>query len=231
MKYNAIIDTDSYKFSHFLQFPPGTEELYFYMESRGGAFEKTVFFGLQYFLMEYLSQPISVADVKQAQAYANLHGEPFNYEGWMYIATELEGKIPLKIEAVPEGSVIPTHNVLLTAVSTDPKVPWVASWFETQILRLWYPITVASQSYYIRDIIYKALQKSSDHPDDELMFKLHDFGSRGVSSRESAAIGGAAHLTSFMGSDTCIGVLMANSYYDIEIFGADFRSFRDNLFF
>jgi nicotinamide phosphoribosyltransferase len=47
-----------------------------------------------------------------------------------------------------------------------------------------------------------------------LPFKLHDFGARGVSSAESAAIGGAAHLVSFMGSDTVLGVMAANQYYN-----------------
>lgn len=50
---------------------------------------------------------------------------------------------------------------------------------------------------------------------DQLLFdtKLHDFGSRGVSSHESACIGGAAHLTQFMGSDTIAGIRYANHHY------------------
>jgi nicotinamide phosphoribosyltransferase len=47
---NILIDTDSYKYSHFLQFPPKATGMYSYLESRGGRFDKTIFFGLQYIL-------------------------------------------------------------------------------------------------------------------------------------------------------------------------------------
>lgn len=81
-------------------------------------------------------------------------------------------------------------------------------------MRLWYPITVATQSYFCKQTILRHLEKSSDDPKAEIGFKLHDFGSRGVSSRESAAIGGAAHLVNFLGSDTVVGVDMANDVYN-----------------
>ena len=38
-----------------------------------------------------------------------------------------------------------------------------------------------------------------------LPFKLHDFGARGVSSLESAMLGGMAHLVNFRGTDTLTG--------------------------
>ena len=214
---NLILMTDSYKMSHFLQYPQGTSYMSSYIESRGGDYPHTVFFGLQYFLLEYLSKGISIADVEEANKFYKLHGEPFDYEGWMYIARELKGKLPIHIRAVPEGSVVPTHNVLITIESTDPKVFWVASWVEALLLKVWYPITVATRSYTIKQKIRKALELSSDAPEAELPFKLHDFGCRGTSSNESAMIGGAAHLVNFMGSDTVPGVWCANKYYDCEM--------------
>ncbi len=214
MKYSLVFDTDSYKASHYLQYPPGTTSMMSYIESRGGEYPVTVFFGLQYYLKEYLSKPVTVEDVEKAKTFFAAHGEPFNYDGWMYIAKDLKGKIPVRIRAVPEGTVVPTHNALVTIESTDPKVFWIVSWIETMLLRVWYPINVATRSYTIKQIIMKALRKSSDKPDEEITFKLHDFGSRGVSSQESAMIGGASHLLNFMGSDTVVGVLCANEYYN-----------------
>lgn len=219
MKTNIILDTDSYKASHFLQYPPGTTKVFSYIESRGGEYDETLFFGLQYYLKEYLSQPITTEDVEEAKLFFEAHGEPFNYEGWMYIAQELKGKLPLRIRAVPEGSVIPTHNILVSIENTDPKAPWLTSWVETVLVRLWYPITVATRSFHIKKTIYAALEKSSDDPNAEIPFKFHDFGARGVSSRESAMIGGAAHLVSFLGSDTVAGVLCANRYYHCPMAG------------
>merc|ERR1719238_2176672 len=45
------------------------------------------------------------------------------------------------------------------------------------------------------------------------LFKLHDFGFRGVSSVESAAVGGAAHLVNFLGTDTVAAMVCAHKYY------------------
>lgn len=215
MKYSYLFDTDSYKASHAQQYPPNTTSMFSYIESRGGHYDETVFFGLQYFLKEYLSHRVTVAEVEKAKAFFAAHGEPFNYEGWMYIAKDLKGKLPVRIRAVHEGTVVPTHNALVTIESTDQKVFWIASWLETSLLRaIWYPVNVATRSRFIKKIILKALRQTADDAENEIAFKLHDFGSRGVSSQESAMIGGAAHLVNFMGSDTVVGVLCANEYYN-----------------
>jgi nicotinamide phosphoribosyltransferase len=213
MTYNLILDVDSYKASHWLQYPPRAKGLYAYIESRGGRYDRTLFFGLQYILKQYLTQPVTLGMVDEAQQFFAAHGLPFNREGWAYIARDLKGRLPVKIRAVAEGSVIPTHQVLLTIESTDPKVFWIVTWLETLLLRIWYPITVATQSWHIRQQIYAALVRTADDPDAEIGFKLHDFGARGVSSWESSGIGGMAHLVNFCGSDTVTGVLYANRYY------------------
>jgi len=212
---NLILDVDSYKSSHYLQHPPGADGLFYYIESRGGRFPEVLFFGLQYFLERYLSKPIKSWMVDEAKEFFALHGEPFPEAGWRRVVEKLDGHLPIRIRAVPEGTVVPNHNVLLTIESTDPEAFWMPGWMETQILRAcWYPTTVATQSRAIRQLIMGYLDKSSDDPKAEIAFKLHDFGARGVSSRESAMIGGAAHLVNFQGSDTVAGVWCANKYYD-----------------
>lgn len=212
---SVIIDTDSYKLSHWLQYPPNTSSMFSYIESRkGGAYDETVFFGLQYYLKEYLSYRITEHDVEEARDILKSHGVPFNYDGWMYIAKELGGKLPVRIRAVPEGSVVPTSNALVTVESTDPKAFWVVSYIETMLLRIWYPITVASRSRHIKKIIMEALNKSSDDPAGEIDFKLHDFGSRGTSSQESAMLGSLSHLVNFKGTDTIVGLVCGRKYYN-----------------
>jgi nicotinamide phosphoribosyltransferase len=213
MRYNLILDTDSYKASHWLQYPPGTTAMFSYLESRGGKYAQTVFFGLQYILKKYLAQPVELWMVEEAKQFFQAHGEPFNEEGWRYIAQDLNGRLPIRIRAVTEGSVVPVQNALMTIESTDPRTFWLVSWLETLLLRVWYPTTVATQSWHLRQIIFDYLQKTADTPEAEIDFKLHDFGARGVSSCESSGIGGMAHLVSFQGSDTVQGVLCANHYY------------------
>lgn len=216
---NLILDVDSYKFSHWLQYPPNTSYMFSYLESRGGKYSQTVFFGLQYLMQQYLTKPITMEMVEEAKKFAEMHGEPFNYEGWKYIATDLKGKLPVRIRAVKEGTVVPTSNILMSVESTDPKCFWVVSFLETMLMRVWYPITVATQSFHIKQLIKNYLDQTADAPDQEINFKLHDFGSRGVSSQESAGIGGAAHLVNFLGSDTVMGVYYANKFYHHEMAG------------
>lgn len=215
---NPILNTDSYKCSMWLQMPAGTTGVYSYIESRGGRYDSTVFFGLQAFIKEYLLDPITQNDIDVADEILTLHGEPFNRQGWQYILDKHNGYLPVVIRAVPEGTVVPVRNVLATIENTDPECFWLTTWLETALLRaIWYPTTVATQSWNIRKLILEYLEKTGDPT--LIDFKLHDFGARGVSSLEGAGIGGAAHLVNFMGSDTISGVLFAREYYNAGIAG------------
>jgi nicotinamide phosphoribosyltransferase len=215
---NIILNVDSYKVSMAWQYPVGTTGVYSYIESRGGRYDRTVFFGLQAFIKEYLLQPITQADIEIAEEILTAHGEPFNRQGWQYILDKHGGFLPVVIRAVPEGTVVPVKNVLATIENTDPECFWLTTWLETALLRaIWYPTTVATQSWHIRQLILTYLEKTGDP--SLIDFKLHDFGARGVSSLESAGIGGAAHLVNFMGTDTISGVLFAREYYNAGIAG------------
>lgn len=218
MRDNILLDTDSYKLSHWVQYPPNTTSMYSYLESRGGKYGNTVMFGLQP-ILKRLEQGFTLADVEEARSFAKAHGEPFNYDGWVACFEAHGGKFPVRIRAVAEGAVVPVSNVLMSVESTDPRFFWVVSYLETILMRMWYPITVATQSWTIKQIIRGFLDRTADDPEAEIGFKLHDFGSRGVSSYESACIGGAAHLTQFMGSDTMAGIRFANHYYKHDMAG------------
>jgi nicotinamide phosphoribosyltransferase len=218
---NRIIDTDSYKASHYLQYPPNTTRAFFYLESRGSDrdWNETVFFGLQYLLKNYFLAPFTQAMVEEAKEVITTHGLPFNYDGWTNLIAKHHGKLPLRIRAVAEGTVVPLHNVLMTVETTDDEFAWVGSWFETQLLRVWYAITVSTQSYQIKRDVYKFLSETADDADAEIAFKVHDFGARGVSSQETAAIGGAAHMVNFMGSDTMAALLLHRKFYNCAMAG------------
>lgn len=216
-----LSSVDSYKLSHWLQYPSGMTSCFSYVEARKGSmYDYTIFFGLQYYLKEYLSHRVTSEEVEEFTVFAQKHGLPFNKEGWLYIANDLKGKLPVRIRAVPEGTKVPINNALVTIESTDPKVSWIVSWLETSLLRaVWYPTTVCTRSFFIKQMILEALNKSSDDPKSEIDFKLHSFGDRGVSSQESAMIGDAAHLVNFKGSDTIEGIMCANNYYNCEMAG------------
>jgi len=223
---NIIMLTDSYKVTHHLQYPPGTERIYSYFECRGGAYPEVCFFGLQYFIKKYMVGPVVTADkITQAEQLFRRHfSHPvwgyndrlFNREAWEYILRVHKGHLPVSIKAVPEGTVLPYKNVLFTLENTDPRCFWLTNYLETLLVEVWYPTTVCTQSREQKKIITKYLKDTgtADVIDKGLhKFKLHDFGFRGVSSVESAATGGAAHLVNFLGSDTMAALMLAKKYY------------------
>ena len=206
-----VLNTDSYKASHWLQYPPGTQTVFSYIEARGGSLPYTVFFGLQALLKEYFTKPVTAEDVALAAEVCAAHGVPFNSEGWQHIVNAHGGRLPLRIRAVPEGTVAPVNHALVTVENTDPACWWLTSYVETALLRVWYPTTVATHSHAKRRLIADALARSGSP--EGLPFRLHDFGARGVSSLESAMLGGMAHLVNFQGTDTMTALLGARLYY------------------
>jgi nicotinamide phosphoribosyltransferase len=219
MKRNLILKSDSYKYSHFKAFVPGMTRSHYYLEPRGGDYEDIVFFGLQYYLKEYLTTPIIQDNIEEADKFCKMHGIPFHRAGWQHVLDKHTGLMPVKIRAVPEGTVVPNHNVLMTVENTCPECYWVPGFLETLLEKVWYPTTVASRDRFIHKMILSYLEKSADDPKAEIDFKLHSFGYRGVSSEESAGIAGAAELLHFRGSDTIEGVRYANHYYHCDIAG------------
>lgn len=222
MQNNPILMSDSYKYGHNLMLRKGTETVYSYGEARGSvdpSITKTVFFGLQVYMMENLSKPVTMEDVEEAKEIIEAHGLPFNYDDWVYIVEEYGGFLPIEIEAVKEGTLVGLSNVLYQIHNTDPRLPWLPAFVETSLLRaIWYPTTVATNSYMIKqDMIAYAKKSGSDI--EGINFKLHDFGARGVSSSESAMIGGMGHLINFMGTDTVEAIVGARRYYDEPIAG------------
>lgn len=215
---SILLNADSYKFSQYLQDPEGNTNQFSYIESRGGLWNQTVFFGLQMYLKEYLTKPITQEDIDFAEPLIKAHGEPFNREGWEYILHKHNGYLPLRIKAAPEGLVIPVKNVLVTIENTDSNCAWLTSFVETSLLRgVWYPTTVCSNSYESKKIILDYLIKTGDP--SLIDYKLVDFGSRGASSFETAGIGGIAHLVNFKVTDNITALLYGREYYNIDVAG------------
>lgn len=216
MRSNPLLLTDGYKLSHWRQYPPGTTRVFSFLESRGGPFPFTTFFGLQHILKEYLVGPVVTAEAiaESRELSRDYFGDAgiFNEAGWQRILEVHGGRFPVEIRAIPEGTRVPIRNALMTVVNTDPALPWVTNYLETLLSQLWYPTTVATQSRLMKDTIARALERTGTTGDTA--FKLHDFGFRGSTSVESSALGGAAHLLNFQGTDTLSALaLLRGSYH------------------
>lgn len=210
---NPLLAVDSYKASHYAQYPPEATRVSSYIEARGGPFKSSRFFGLQAIIKKHLLKPITKGDVLEAKALFEEHGLPFHWEGWAKIVLRYGGRLPLEIQAVPEGMDIPVGNVLVQVVNTDPEFAWLTSYVETLLMQTWYPTTVCTLSAEIRALLMEYLEETCDDPKAAIPFLLHDFGCRGVSSMESAALGGLAHLVNFRGTDTVPALLAGRELY------------------
>lgn len=214
---NIILATDSYKLNHWHQYPKGTESVYSYFEARQGAqWPTTTFFGLQYILEKYMvGEIVTDVDVGHAHDLATYHfGDPslFNIEGWNHIVRDHGGKLPLRIKAAPEGTKVPISNVMMTVENTCPKCFWLTNAMESLLTHVWAPSIVATMSYHVLTMIEGYVIKTGGDV-NMVPFQLHDFGYRGASSHESAAIAGAGVLLKGRGTDTLSAIELLMRYY------------------
>jgi nicotinamide phosphoribosyltransferase len=221
-KENIILLADAYKYSHHKLYIPGTEYIYSYLESRGGKFEETVFYGLQYLLMEYLQGAV-ITKEKIDEAEATLlevfgRNDIFDRSKFEYIIEKHGGRLPVRIKAVPEGTVTSVRNVLMTIENTDPNCFWLTNFLETLLMQVWYPCTVATLSREIKKVVHQYYATTASAASFAgIDYILNDFGFRGASSVESAGWGGSAHLINFAGSDTLIASTYAKRYYNAPV--------------
>ena len=201
-KENRVMICDSYKMSHYLQYPHNGVNTFSYGEARSlKNYDKTLFFGLQMIWKKYFAAPLTIEEVDEAEIYTKAHGVPFNRKGWLKIIKEYKGYLPVTIKAVPEGLVIPNKMVLFNVKLTkkDKDLIWLPSWLEAFLMKVWYTCTVATRSYYVKEMLLENAKMTSINPNVD--FSFHNFGDRGATCVEAAAFGGVAHLTCFKGTD------------------------------
>lgn len=211
---NVLLCTDVYKLGHMEQYPEGTTKVYSYLQARSDReLPETVFFGLQYYLREYLAKPVTQADADEFFAIRETILGPTPPEVVLRIQGLVSlGHWPVEIRAVPEGEVMPVQNVLMTITNTHPDFAWCVGYLESLLLKIWNTITVASYSLKLRRLVTRYAEDTCDNT-AHLPFQVHDFGYRGVSSEETAELSGAAHLLNFFGSDTVPAVKFLRDHY------------------
>lgn len=216
---NIILNTDSYKIGgHWNMMLPDTEIDYCYYEARKGSkFDEVIFFGLQYILKKFLVGKV-VTQEKIDEAADLCYGhfgnkEAFNLQGWQHILDNFGGYLPVLIKAAPEGLSIPVSNVLFTTQNIGgAKTSWLPGYLESKLSHVWYPTTIATSSRDIRNEFKPFIYDTCDA--SHLDFLLHDFAYRSYTGEDSAAIGGLAHLVSFLGTDTVPALKCARDYYE-----------------
>lgn len=235
---------DSYKVPHSMMQQKGLQNFFSYYESRNGAkYPKTVFFGLQAILRKYfVGQVVDQSDIDFAESFSKEHfmgADYFPRDVWEYVVHKHEGKLPLRIQAVKEGTPVEVSNVMMSVQATDETInpntgyAYIApliNGFETILTHVWHPSNVATISYYVRKKFEEAFSKSVDEDQYWMIdYLLHDFGMRGVSSLESADMGGMGHLVNFSGTDTMSAILAAQEFYHADMVGHSVSASEHNV--
>lgn len=226
--YPATLLCDFYKISHREQYPTNTEKIYSTWTPRASRFadiDKVVAFGFQAFVKEYLIdyfnenffsrsvENVIEEYVRVIRATLNVPDPDTEHIRRLW---EL-GYLPLRIKAVPEGTLVPIRTPMLTIENTIPEFFWVTNYIETLMsCSLWQMITSATLAKKFRDIFIRWAIKTGG-PRDFVPFQGHDFSMRGMGSLETAKYSAAGHLLSFVGTDSIPGILFLEEYYGADI--------------
>jgi len=228
MKLLPILLKDGYKVGHKFQYPENTTLVYSNMtprKSRNEGVNEIVFFGLQYFIKEYLIRQFEENFFRRPkeevlQEYARrldayLGKDSITYQ---HIAALHDlGYLPLEIKALPEGYLVPMRVPVFTVRNTLPDFFWLTNMLETLMSAvLWKPSTSATTAFqYLRTFTeYAGATVGGD--DGFIPWQGHDFSFRGMAGIEDAVISGAGHLLSFTGTDTIPAIDFLEEYYQAD---------------
>jgi nicotinamide phosphoribosyltransferase len=226
MEILPILNSDSYKQFHHLMYPGGITRLYSNFTPRSFKHmqtDRSVFFGLQYYLKEYLlgqwnrnffEQPKE----KVVQQFKRFHKHFSFYDMPTEHIEKLHdlGHLPILIKALPEGSLVREKVPFFTITNTHDDFAWLVNFLETQMSTcIWDLCVNATIAREYRKILENWADKTCDDR-SFVQWQGHDFSQRGRSSTEST-FNQAGHLLSFTGTDTIPSVFMLEEYYNANM--------------
>ena len=226
MNIPAILACDGYKTSHRKQYNPSTELVYSTWvprKSRLRGVDKVVFFGLQAFIKDYLidsfnntffnrPKEVVIQEFKRVMEHYSGDTDTGHWE-----ALHDLGYLPLRIDALEEGTLCPIRVPMFTIQNTKPEFYWLTNFVETIMsTEIWKPMTSATIALEYRKILDKWADKTCD--DNTFVdYQAHDFSLRGMAGLDAGLSSGAGHLLSFKGSDTIPAILWLEKYYNADI--------------
>lgn len=228
MQVSPVLLKDGYKVGHKFQYPENTTLVYSNLtprRSRVDGIEEIVFFGLQYFIKEYLIRQFdeyffSRPKEEVLKTYRRRIDHYLGKDSITYDHIEALhdlGYLPLEIKALAEGSLVPLKVPVFTIVNTLPQFFWLTNMLETLVSAItWKPCTSATTAFtYLKTFTkYASETVGTDH--SFVPWQGHDFSFRGMSGIEDAILSGAGHLLCFSGTDTIPAIDFLENYYNAD---------------
>ncbi len=225
---NPMFLSDFYKNSHADLYDQGTEKIYATWTPRTSRLEginEVVVFGIQYFVKRYLMEYFNdnfffQPKDKVINEYIRLMKNTIGNDGLTKERLESLhdlGYLPIKIDALEEGTLCPIKVPCMTIENTLSDFYWVTNFLETLMsTEIWKPMTSATIAYQYRKILDKWADKTCDDR-NHVAFQGHDFSMRGMAGLDACMTSGAGHLLSFSGTDTIPAIYMLEKYYNADI--------------
>ena len=228
MEISPLVLTDSYKISNNVLLPPETNLVYANLtprRSRVPGVDGIVFFGLQYYLKRFLidhwydgffSLPKDVA-INMARQVLDSHLPPGSVDYSLFADLWELGYLPLRIKALPEGTVCPIGVPCMTVRNTHPKFAWLTNYIESHMSgTVWGPCTSATTAFTYRRILGDWAERTGSDR-SAVLWQAHDFSLRGLPGLDAAMSSGAAHLLSFRGTDSIPALCFLREYYGAQL--------------
>lgn len=223
---SALSLTDDYKLVHYRMYPKGTKKIYSNLtprKSRIEGIDYVVVASFQYLCMEYLidrfnrtffAKPDSIAKFKRLTDYSL--GKDVVTTEHIQQLWDLQ-YLPIKIKALPEGTLAPIGTPILTITNTVDHAYWLVNYLETLISdATWQMITSATIAHDFKKLLDSWAIKTTGSTAG-VEFQAHDFSMRGMSSPESAMLSAFGHILSFKGSDTFPVLEFAEMFYGADV--------------
>lgn len=228
MNVLPLLLKDGYKVGHKFQYPAGTTLVYSNLtprKSRNPDMDSVVFFGLQYFIKEYLvrqfnedffSRPkeeVLRAYRRRIDNYLGKDSIPYDHIADLHDL----GYLPIEIKALPEGSLVPMRVPVFTIRNTKPEFFWLTNMLETIVSAItWKPCTSATTAFHYLRNFTRYAKETVGEDSSFIPWQGHDFSFRGMSGVEDALMSGAGHLLSFAGTDTIPAIDFLETYYNAD---------------
>lgn len=219
---------DVYKFSHPPQYPAKTQLVYSNTTARSSRMEgvdSVVVFGTQYLIEEYFirnwnerffSQPKEKVVAKFKRMMDAVTGKDSVSTKTMESLHDL-GYLPVRLKALPEGTLCPIQVPFMTIVNTHEDFYWVTNFLETLTQTvMWQAIVSATIAHQFKKLVSKYADETSDNC-PFIIFQCHDFSMRGMSSVETGCVSGGGHLLSFVGTDTVSAIEFLEEFYGANV--------------